>query len=244
VSAYSDAVQEDNPFAYFEDASAAPWNDVEGGADIAITGATANQTGPLASGDTKAFSFDGVEDFGQVALDLSDTGILTVEFWLWWDSFANNNDLALEFTADAGTNAGGLLVDPNHDSGNFWVLLNGNAGTNGKYYTRPSGGAWHHYAFVFDQSQDFADEVTSYLDGALWTADSQPQTTGNSGNFASSTLNVMCRNGASLFGAGRMAHLAIYKAALSEARFAAHFAAASQVVGTPINVVQSSIRLA
>ncbi len=42
---------------------------------------------------------------------------MTVEFWLKWNSYANNDALAMEFTPNFNENAGGFLVDPN--SGEF-----------------------------------------------------------------------------------------------------------------------------
>jgi hypothetical protein len=244
VSAYSDAVQADNPFAYFEDASAAPWNDVEGGTDITITGATANQTGPLAVGDTKAFSFDGTDDFGQVALNLSDTAALTVECWVYWDDTDTDNDLLMEHTAAWDTNAGGFIINPSAAAG-IEVGING-SGKNSKIYTAPSALTWHHHAFVFDFGAAAASEVLWYMDRNLQTENSTPFTGDNSGavdRFANSTLNLMCRNGASLFADGDIAHLAVYKSALSQARVQAHFDAS--VVDPPtLQIVQSNLRLA
>jgi hypothetical protein len=242
---YQDEVQADSPYAYFADASAAPWNDVEGGNDVAITGATANVAGPLgASQDTKAFSFDGTDDFGQVSLDLSDTQVVTVEMWLWWDSFGTGFDLAYEYTADWNL-TGGIVFDPDHSDSVVSIGHTGNVGQNEKMYTRPSAAEWHHYAVVHDFTQAAANEITAYLDGALWTPSSQPQTANNPGSHVASTLNLMCRNGASLFGDGDMAHLAIYKSALSAGRVTAHFEAADDVVVAPsLHVVQSNLRLA
>lgn len=246
MSAYSTAVLLDTPYVYYPDASAAPWVDDIGALDVAITGATANQPGPLSFGDTKAFSFDGVDDFGQVALDLSDTQVITVEFWLWWDSFGSGFDMALEFTEDEFSTNGGFVFDPDHSAGVVEIAHRINVGHNAKHYTRPSAAAWHHYAVVFDATQPEADEVTAYLDGAFWTPASHPNSAENTGSFVSSTLNVMCRNGASLFGDGDMAHLAVYKTALSAGRIQAHFDAASEseAPGAPLRLVQSALRLA
>ena len=38
---------------------------------------------------------------------------LTIEFWLKWNDYANNDALAMEFTPNFNSNAGGFLVDPN-----------------------------------------------------------------------------------------------------------------------------------
>jgi hypothetical protein len=246
VSAYSDEVVTDSPLVYYPDASAAPWADDIGSSDIAITGATANVTGPLAFNDTKAFSFDGTDDFGQVALDLTGTSTVTVEFILWWDAFANNDDLCLEFGTTLGV--GGFQVNPNSSGAlDFVAACRGNIGVNGKEFVRPSAAAWHHYAFIFDFTQAAADEVTGYIDGTLASGTASGGSANNTAAFASTTLNLMSRNAASLFGAGDLAHLAIYTSALSGARITAHFDAIDDdVVADPpsLYLVRSGLRLA
>ena len=49
----------------------------------------------------------------RAAVDLSGTSQLTLEFWLNWSAYANNDDLAFEFTPNFNNNDGGFLVDPN-----------------------------------------------------------------------------------------------------------------------------------
>lgn len=89
--------------------------------------------------------------------------------------------------------------------------------------TRPSAAAWHHYRFVLRR------------DGNLpkCTVDGVVQTVGNrfsqgtvSGTFTNSTLYVMSRAGASLFGDGRMVGLAVFPGEVSDAD-AARLAAAT-----------------
>ncbi len=50
---------------------------------------------------------------GRADLDLSDRSAITVEFWLKWDCYTNDDSLAMEFTANFNDNDGGFLVDPN-----------------------------------------------------------------------------------------------------------------------------------
>lgn len=224
ASAYSTAVLADSPFRYWKDWSTSPVVDDVAAANLTLVGAVSNVTGPLTSGDTKAGQFDGVDDRGACALNLSDTSVLTVEFFLWWDSFANNDDMAMEFTANTNSGGGAFWVDPNAAAGDVSIRMFG-TNNNNKTYTRPSAAAWHHYAIVFDFSQAGSSEILSYLDGSLWTHATNPATGENTGTFANDTLNVMCRNQSALFGAGKMAHLAIFKSALSSGRIAAHWAA-------------------
>ena len=85
-------------------------------------------------------------------MNLSSTSKLTVEFWLKWNAYANDDRLAMEFTANFNDNAGGFLVDPNapQSGGKFGVGDRHRRSRNNVYFARPSAGAWHHYAFVID----------------------------------------------------------------------------------------------
>ncbi len=60
-----------------------------------------------------AVGFNGSSDSGAIPLNLSGTSQLTIEFWLKWNQYANNDALAMEFTPNFNENAGGFLVDPN-----------------------------------------------------------------------------------------------------------------------------------
>ncbi len=141
-------------------------------------------------------------------MDLSGVNKISVAFWLWWDSFSNNDDLALEHSATA-SNAGTFLIGPDGGSVAADILANGNVGFSYARYTRPSAAAWHHWLAIFDFSLA-SNEVDLYLDGVLQTPLSRPNNSNNTGNFISATVNVMSRNNTSLFGPGRMAELAIY----------------------------------
>ena len=68
------------------------------------------------------------------------------------------------------------------------VGLRGNSGYNLKCYTQPTSGAWHHLVAIYDKSQNAANEVTLYVDGALQTARSQLYSADNSNGFATNPL--------------------------------------------------------
>lgn len=154
--------------------------------------------------------FDGTDDGLQSAsaIDLSAVNKVTVAFWLWWDAFAAGDDLALEFTANYNGSTGGFIIDPNAGA-EIIIGVVGDVGYNQSGWVRPSAAVWHHWVAVFDKSQASA-ESNLYIDGALATLNARPTTSNNTNNFANSTLNVMSRNNASLFGAGRMAELALW----------------------------------
>jgi hypothetical protein len=144
------------------------------------------------------------------AIDLTSYAKIALSFWLWWDAFANNNKLALELSADVGANAGAFQVAPNRtSSADFGVAAFGNVGFNLAGLTRPSGAAWHHYVANLDFTKPSHEVDTIYIDGVsqslTWSLDEN-----NTGSFGNYVLNVMSRNNAVDFGAGRIAEVAIY----------------------------------
>jgi len=157
-----------------------------------------------------ARSFNGTSDaMSAASVDLSGVNKITLVFWLYWDSFTNNDDLAMEFTANFSASTGGFYLDPNSStSGTFELGLKGDVGIYSGHFPRPSAAAWHHYAIVFDKSQT-VEIGAVYVDGASQTV-TPISTNDNTNNFASSTLYFMSRNASTLFGAGRMADAAIY----------------------------------
>lgn len=158
-------------------------------------------------------TFDGVNDDLQSAsvIDLSGVATVSVAFWLWVNTSANDDHIALEHSNDFNANTG-FVVNPNNSfstAGTAGLGVNGNVGKNQSLYTRPTVAVWNHWAAVFDFSQP-SPETTLYINGVLQTAGSTPLSSNNTGNFASKTLNVMSRGNASLFLAGRMARLALW----------------------------------
>lgn len=155
--------------------------------------------------------FNGTSDAAQITLNLSTFSLITISFWMWWDTFANNDKLALEHTATINSNAG-FIVDPNSTAPVNGLIQIGftkaapvAAWVDG--FARPSAAAWHHYMLVMNRATpaNFA-----WVDGAPQTLTTGTHTAGTYGNFINSTLNLMSRNKASLFGAGRMAELAMW----------------------------------
>jgi hypothetical protein len=157
--------------------------------------------------------FDGINDSLEATVDLSSTAIVTVTMRLYWDAYASDGDLALEFTPDLGAGFNGFGVQPNA-TGVFVCGMGGPAG--GTFwtdsFTRPSAAAWHLYTFVFDRT---AKVNKAWVDGVSQSLSVDSHTATLSNNFDNSTLNVMSRNNASLFGAGRMAEVAIWSGELS-----------------------------
>jgi hypothetical protein len=160
--------------------------------------------------------FNGSSDSAHVALDLSNTNIITISFWLYWNAFANNDALAMEYSSNFNTNPGGFLVDPNNSSpspGTFTVGISG-GGETVAVFTRPSAAVWHQYVLTINHALAGSSAIPNiYVDGVAQSltypfALSAPQ---NFGNF---TLNFMSRATTSLFGAGRMADFALWQGVL------------------------------
>ena len=204
--------------------SGSSFADSKGGVNANVAGASLGVQGALSGDSNGAARFDGLNDFASAGVNFSQTGVLTVEFWLRWNAFSNNDDLAFEYTPNYNNNTGGLLVDPNDASGQFEIAQRQGsfgAGYNTFGFTRPSAAAWHHYALVFDRTAAAANELRAYVDGAL-VSGTKPASTDTLGNFAQSTLYFMSRAGTSLFGQGDLDEVAIYNRALTDAEVADH----------------------
>ncbi len=187
---------------------------------------TLGVTGPLSVESNTAASFNGTNERAAAALNLSATQVLTVEFWMRWTSYTNNDDLAFEFTSNFNNTNGGFLVNPNSSTSGsrFEVALGRNGSRNNAYFTRPSANVWHHYAVVMNTAASAAQQILVYVDGQSLSISKGSSGTG-AGNFANSTLNFMSRNGTTLFGAGSLDEVAIYSQALSAAQVSSHYAA-------------------
>ncbi len=199
---------------------------VSGRTATARNGVALGAAGNLTLDPNTAASFDGSNDNAAVSLNLSGTSRLTIEFWMKWTTFANNDDLAFEFTSNNTNNNGAFAINPNSttSSSRFEVALGRNGSRNNVFFARPSAGAWHHYAFVLNTTATASQQILPYVDGQAVSFVKGSSGTG-AGNFANSTLNFMSRNGSSLFGAGVLDEVAIYNQALTAAQIAQHYAA-------------------
>jgi PKD repeat protein len=199
-------------------------SDSKGSSNGTISGGTFGLPGAVSEDPTTAIGFNGTSDSGTILLNLSSTGKLTVEFWLKWNQYANNDALAMEFTPNFNANAGGFLVDPNAGEfgGTFGIGIGSEGDRNSIFFQRPSAGAWHHYAIVIDTSAPSGSEITPYVDGLPVSFQQEGAATGQ-GTFANSTLYLMSRAGSALFGAGTLDQLAIYNQPLGAGAVFQHF---------------------
>jgi PKD repeat protein len=198
--------------------------DSKGSSNGLISGGTFGLPGAVQGDPSTGIGFNGSSDFGTVPLNLSGTSKVTIEFWLKWNQYANNDALAMEFTPNFNANEGGFLVDPNAPEfgGTFGVGIGLGGGRNSIFLQRPSTGAWHHYVFVLDSTAPAASEITPYVDGVPVSSQQDSAGTGG-GAFANSTLYLMSRGGEALFGNGALQDLAVYNQPLSAATIYQHF---------------------
>ncbi len=239
--AYAHAVLETPGLAHYwrlDEATGSAFADLAGGDAASIAGSlgsvTLGQAGAINANSDTAASFDGISGTAQAPVNLSETNQVTVEFWLKWNKYENNDALAMEFTPNFNNEPGGFLVDPNASDlgGKFAVGIGKGASRNNVFFARPSAGVWHYYAFVLDTTAAGASEITPYVDGQK-VSYTKIESGSGAGTFANSTLNFMSRGGASLFGAGTLDEVALYNQTLSPATILSHYQLGSGNSGSP-----------
>ena len=211
---------------YRLDESAGPTiHDGKGTANGTVSGGSFGLGGAIAGETDTALGFNGTSASGAIPLNLSETSQLSVEFWMKWNSYANNDSLAMELTPNFNENSGGLLIDPDAPElgGSFGVGIGVGASRNSIYMARPSAGVWHHYVFVLNGAAASGAQIMPYVDGQP-VSFTQGATGTGAGPFANSTLYLFSRAGSALFGAGTLDELALYNQPLSAATIAAHYA--------------------
>ncbi|HUA75225.1 MAG TPA: N,N-dimethylformamidase beta subunit family domain-containing protein [Solirubrobacteraceae bacterium] len=198
--------------------------DSKGTSNGTISGGTFGLPGAVKEDPTTAIGFNGTSDSGAIPLNLSGTSKVTIEFWLKWNAYANNDALAMEFTPNFNEQSGGILIDPNAGQfgGTFGIGIGSDSSRNSVFFQRPSAGVWHHYAIVIDTTAAAENEIKPYVDGQPVSVQQANNATGQ-GAFANSTLYLMSRAGSALFGNGSLDQLAIYSQPLSAATIFQHY---------------------
>jgi hypothetical protein len=161
---------------------------------------------------THARQFNGSTGWLNSASALSNslsTNKVSVSFWLYWDAFANDDKLAMEWSTNFGS-ANAILIDPDESStGKFAFVYHAVVGSKflGCNFTRPSAAAWHQYVLTIDIA---GQSCTAYLDGVSQTITVYLNQAPTNAGLDSATVYLMSRAGSSLFGAGRMSEPAVY----------------------------------
>ena len=122
---------------------------------------------------------------------------ITVEFWLKWNAYGNNDALAMEFTPNYNENAGGFIVDP--ERRRVWRHLRrrhrrrgGRATASSSPVRAPACGTTTRSCST--RRAPAATEITPYVDGQPVSYQKEGSGTG-AGAFANSTLYLMSRDG-------------------------------------------------
>ncbi len=149
------------------------------------------------------------------------TDVITVCCWLYCNDVAITQ-IVLETSADAGGGGNNwhVLIT---GTKLFCQLFTGDAINYRSESISPSTGAWHHYAFVIDNSTN-AGSIKIYVDGTEASTTIETNTKASSGNFSTEILNIAARSGGPLFFDGRMDDLRIYAGELSGAAISAIYA--------------------
>lgn len=224
-----DEVQADSPVALWlmQEASGTTLSATTGSSGtISGSGMTYHAAGPGKLALPYALQFSGTGSHAYAAHNFGTARKLSVCFWLWWDSYTNNDNMAMEYTNNSNA-ASAFVIDPNESSsGKFraWHTSSTGSGYRGTGITRPSAAAWHHYAFTFDR--DDASSALLYVDGAVQSGTAFTSGTWTPTDLANSTLYFMSRGASSLRGAGRMCGVSLHTSILSATRIAAHYAGA------------------
>lgn len=171
------------------------------------------------SGSGYALSFDGTNDSASSDAPINfGTDVITVLAWVKWDTFANDNGLLMELSADSNTNDGTFIINPNASVAADFEggLQDGVTGSRfrSEYATRPTAGSWKHYAFVLDNSTTTGD-VKIFFDGIEQSTTIRLDAKDKTGNFLTDTLYLFSRAGTTLFGGGDIDDLRIYAGELT-----------------------------
>lgn len=184
------------------------------------SGATAPAWSPGKVGS--ALKFDGTNDYARSAsaLNFSSAYIITVEFWLKWNTFTNDDRYAMTTSSQWWSNAGAFGIAPNESStGKFQVgLSNEISGLNTVEFTQPSSGVWHHFVFVMNRQAAAASVITPYIDGVPVSYTKAYTQAQSSQPFANQTMYLMSEAGTNYFGAGTLDDVRIYAYARTPAQ--------------------------
>ncbi len=102
--AYADSVLADKPLVYWRlgERMGGTLTDIVDGRDATLKGGVQlDQPGALQGDPDTAVRFGGVDGSASAPLDLSQYTTITIEFWLNWDDFSDDDRLAFEYSSTA-----------------------------------------------------------------------------------------------------------------------------------------------
>ena len=159
----------------------------------------------VASVEGIALKGSGSAACASVPLNLSPYTTVTLSFWMYWNSFNNGEQVALEFNQ---VNNGGFLLKPNEGTGRVLALVRGATGVQGSQsFTRPASASWNHYVVVLDRLLAGGIKAV-YVNGQAKSLTNESSSIVY-GPFSNATLRIFSLLGTSNFGAGQLQNLAI-----------------------------------
>lgn len=182
--------------------------------NTASVGATTGQINGAAG------SFNGTSQaLSTGVIDFASSAQVTLEMWLDWTAYANNDDLLAETSTNFNSNDKTLFIDPNSSgSSQFDVSAKGIGGTtyNGGHFTRPASGL-KHFVFTWDFALSIGGALMekAYVNGAAQTITQDTSQANNTLTFSNYSLYLMSRGASSLFGAGKLDEVRLSKTARS-----------------------------
>ncbi len=147
---------------------------------------------------SNALFYGGVTDASSAAVDLSSSPVITLSFWMFWFTNANDDRLAFEYTNNYN-NKHGFIVDWNASGGVFDFGTSDGAPYWTDSFTRPTDNTWHLIHLVMDKTTPINK---AYVDGSSKSLTSANHSASPGGSFDNSTLYFMSRGTTSLFGSG------------------------------------------
>lgn len=197
------------------------WADVSGnGRDF--TQATSGNRPTFKTGiqnGQSAVQFDGTNDNLIRAIDLSAVNKVTLVFVMNWISFASDDALFCEFTANYNfAPTGGWIINPGNSSApgadKFNIGTKVSTAYSQSSFTRPTDNTWHSYLITVDRSAA-PSVITALLDNAAPSGYVDDTALAGSGLLANDTLYLGSRNQASLFGDFYLGEFLLYTGLLT-----------------------------
>lgn len=169
-----------------------------------------------------------------LAVDLTPYAKITMVMWAWYDV---NHDVD-EHLIEHGTNSFAFSFEiqinaTGVSSNSVYRNMDGASNTQQGTFPRPSAAAWHQMIFEFDRTVTAGNVgVQIWIDNVLQTL-TPSATAALTGTHPLGDLNIMSRNNASDFMAGRVTEVAIYGGTLTSYQRQVLQTRSPLVVGSP-----------
>lgn len=156
-----------------------------------------------------ALGFNGTNQSGTVAINLSQLAVITLSYWVYVVSYPAGYQLHFEYTPNNNAN-NGFMINPNNGT-QLTILLGKNSLTyNGGITTvRPAIGKWSHVHIVLNRLTGTAMGVKLAINGASVTL-TQTHNSDLNNNFDNSTMYIMSRNANSQYASDILDDVRIY----------------------------------